>query len=319
MSALDAAARQDLLNRALQHPLEKVDGLDPDYRGKVRDVFHRGDELFLVATDRVSAFDVVLGTVPLKGALLTEQSTFWLQKTADICPTHLVDRVAPQVMRCKKAEPLPIEMIVRGYLAGSLMRAKPEERGKAYGLSLPTDLKDYQKFDAPLLTPTTKAEVGDHDAPIALADIPSQLGVKPAHLERCVEVSQQLYAAGAKFAEENGLLLVDTKYEFGLVDGEVVVIDEVHTADSSRFWDAASYADRVGAGEAPVMLDKERLRRWLIEQGFQGEGTPPVLTDDVRTDLAAHYWELTERVLGTPFVPDLDAVANVSNTLRDLL
>lgn len=294
------------VNKHLGGALQGVDAPRPDYRGKVRDVYHKGNELFIVATDRVSAFDVILGTIPLKGTLLTEQSTMWLERAADIIDTHLIERVDPQIMRCRRAETLPIEIIIRGYLAGSLMREDPATRGSSYGLKLPTDLKPHQKLEAPIVTPTTKAEQGEHDEPISLSEIVSSGLVTQANLDRAVEASVALFNAGSTFAEENGLILVDTKYEFGLIDGKVVLIDEIHTADSSRFWVKEDYPNAIKEERSPLMLDKERLRSWLISQGFQGEGTPPALPDDVRVDLAVHYWKLTEQVLGQPFTPPIE-------------
>lgn len=296
------AAIEDRLLNTLDVVDTSGSKLPPPYRGKVRDVFDLGQELLLVASDRVSAFDVVLGTIPLKGALLTEQSAFWLEKVSAIVPTHFIERVDAQAMRVQKAEPLPVELVVRGSLAGSLLREPAQTRGAAYGLKLPPDLAPYQRFEAPIVTPTTKESEG-HDRPCSLDDLVASGRCTQAQCDACVEMALQLFDLGAAFADQNGLILVDTKYEFGVVDGEVILIDEVHTADSSRFWDGATYADRIAAGEAPVMLDKERLRTWLLANGFSGDGTPPSLPDAVRVDLASHYWELTERLLGRPFAP----------------
>lgn len=294
-------AKRATISEALQHTLSGVDQPAPGYRGKVRDVFVRGDELLLVATDRVSAFDVVLGTIPYKGQLLTEQASFWLDKAKDVIETHFVDRPDPQAMRVKKCQAIPVELVVRGFLAGSLLREPKEVRGQAYGLRIDPALPDYAAFAAPLVTPTTKEAVGVHDRPCSLADLVSSGRVVKRHVDRCVEAALALFRMGQAHAAANGLLLVDTKYEMGLIGDRVVLIDEIHTADSSRFWVAHSYGARVSVGEAPDMLDKERLRRWLIGQGFSGHGTPPALSDEVRVDLAYHYWELTERVMGRAF------------------
>lgn len=296
------AAIEDRLMSTLDVVDAKDTRLPPPYRGKVRDVFDLGDELLLIASDRVSAFDVVLGTIPLKGALLTEQSAFWLEKVRDVVPTHFIERVDAQAMRVKKATPLPVELVVRGSLAGSLLREPAATRGAAYGLKLPPDLVAYQRFDTPIVTPTTKENAG-HDRPCSLDDLVASGRCTQKQSEACVEMALSLFALGASFAEANGLILVDTKYEFGVVDDEVILIDEVHTADSSRYWDGATYAERIAAGEAPVMLDKERLRTWLLANGFSGDGPPPALPDAVRIDLASHYWELTERLLGRAFTP----------------
>ena len=294
---------EQILRAHLDRTLAGVDAPAPSYRGKVRDVFARGDELLLVATDRISAFDVVLGTVPMKGQLLTEQAAFWLGQAAAVVDTHLIERTDPQAMRCRRTQALPVELVVRGYLAGSLLREPKDTRGNAYGLRIDPSLGDYAAFPRPIVTPTTKEAVGVHDRPCSVDDLVNDGRVSRAHIERCIEAALALFAMGQAHARAHGLLLVDTKYEFGVAGGRVVLIDEVHTADSSRFWVAATYDERLARGEAPEMLDKERLRRWLIGQGFSGTGTPPALTDDVRVDLALHYWELTERVLGRAFAP----------------
>jgi phosphoribosylaminoimidazole-succinocarboxamide synthase len=314
------ANHEQILRAHLDRTLAGVDEPKPSYRGKVRDVFDKGGEILLVATDRISAFDVVLGTVPMKGQLLTEQAAFWLAQAASVVDTHLLERVDAQAMRCRKTEALPVELVVRGYLAGSLMREPKETRGAVYGLKLDPAMKDYAAFDKPIITPTTKEAVGVHDRPCSVDDLVKDGRVSRAHIERCIEAALALFALGQAHAKAQGLLLVDTKYEFGVVDGRVVLIDEVHTADSSRFWVAQSWAERVGRGEAPEMLDKERLRRWLLSQGFSGTGTPPALSDDVRVDLALHYWDLTERVLGRPFTPVEGAAADrVASAVRRFL
>ncbi len=314
------AANRSTLQDALPHTLVGVDDPAPGYRGKVRDVFSRGDELLLVATDRVSAFDVVLGTIPFKGQLLTEQATFWLHQARDVIETHFLDRPDPQAMRVRTSQAIPVELVVRGYLAGSLLREPREARGQAYGLRLDPSLADYAPFPTPIITPTTKEAVGVHDQPCSLAELVSSGRVEQRHLDRCVEAALALFRLGQAHAADHGLLLVDTKYEMGLVGDRVVLIDELHTADSSRFWLASTYAERLAAGQAPDMLDKERLRRWLIGQGFSGHGTPPPLSDDMRVDLAYHYWELTEQVMGRPFSPVTGAaLARVSAAVRAFL
>jgi phosphoribosylaminoimidazole-succinocarboxamide synthase len=213
-----------------------------------------------------------------------------------------------------------VELVVRGYLAGSLLREPREDRGHAYGVRIDPALGDYRSFPAPIVTPTTKEAVGKHDEPSSLHALVASGRVSQVHLDRMVEAATELFTRGARFARENGLLLVDTKYEFGLIDGRVVLIDEVHTADSSRFWVADTYETRLAESTPPDMLDKERLRRWLLAQGFSGHGAPPALSDDIRVDLAAHYWSLTERLLGRTFTPHTgDPVARVSKAVRSFL
>lgn len=306
------STKDNTLRAHLGLTLAGLDDPAPSYRGKVRDLWTRDDEILLVATDRISAFDVVLGTIPMKGQLLTEQATFWLEKAKDVVETHLIERVDAQAMRCRKTSALPVELVVRGYLAGSLLREPKETRGSAYGLRIDPALPDYAAFPAPLVTPTTKEAVGVHDQPCSLEDLVASNRVERRVLDEVVRIALALFAMGQAHAQAQGLLLVDTKYELGVVGGRIILIDEVHTADSSRFWRADSYAERRARGEPPDMLDKERLRRWLISRGFSGNGTPPPLDDEVRVDLAAHYWELTETVLGRPFHPaEGDARARV--------
>ena len=286
----------------LNNTLKSVLYPAPARKGKVRDIFEKKDELFLVASDRVSAFDVVLGTVPLKGAMLTEQTTFWLNKVGEIVPTHLIDRPDAQVMRCKKAQPLAVEMVVRGYLAGSLARENPETRGSKYGLKLNPHMKEFEAFETPIITPTTKAEVGEHDAPCSMDELVASGALTQSQSEEISEISMALFKTGQAFAERQNLILVDTKYEFGIHEGKVILIDEIHTADSSRYWKKDTYEGKLQAGLAPEMLDKERLRRWLIsEHNYRGDGEAPALTDEIREDLSAHYWELTELLTGARF------------------
>jgi phosphoribosylaminoimidazole-succinocarboxamide synthase len=312
----DAVQRAALASH-LTAALDAVPGLAPAHRGKVRDVFAVGaDELLLVATDRVSAFDVVLGTIPLKGQLLTEQSAFWLHQASSVARTHLVERVDAAVLRCRRAQAFPVEIVVRGHLAGSLMREPSATRGSAYGLAVDPAIAPYAPFPTPILTPTTKEAVGVHDQPCSLDDLVRSGRLQQRHVDRVVEIALALFRMGAAHADAQGLILVDTKYEMGLIDGEVCVIDEVHTADSSRFWVKATYAERVARGEAPEMLDKENLRRWLLARGFSGDGAPPALDDDIRVDLGAWYWTLTERVLGTPFVPAAGGGERVAGVVR---
>lgn len=314
------AANRATITEALASTLAGVDQPAPSYRGKVRDVFERGDELLLVASDRVSAFDVVLGTIPFKGQLLTEQAAFWLDKARAVIETHLIDRPDPQAMRVRKSQAIPVELVVRGFLAGSLLREPKESRGQAYGLRLDPSLPDYAAFAEPVVTPTTKEAVGVHDQPCSLADLVASGKVERRHLDRAVEAALGLFRMGQAHAAAHGLLLVDTKYEMGLLGDRVVLIDEIHTADSSRFWLAGCYAERLRAGQPPEMLDKERLRRWLLSQGFSGHGTPPALADEVRVDLAWHYWDLTERVMGRAFVPaDGDPLERVTRVVRGFL
>ena len=272
------------------------------YRGKVRDNYYLDDKMLMVTTDRVSAFDHVLGTIPFKGQILTEIANFWFDKTKDIVPNHIISTPDPQVLIAKKAKTLPVEVIVRGYITGSLWREYSSGINGQYGFSLPDNLKMNQKFEKPILTPSTKAEYGLHDEPIDRKSIVNGL-VEESIYAKAEQYALELFAAGQSWAAKQGLILVDTKYEFGIVNGELIVIDEIHTPDSSRYWIADEYDSRFLSGEKQKMLDKENIRQWLIDKGFSGEGTPPKLTDEIRISLAEQYIELFHILTGAKFEP----------------
>ena len=281
--------------------------LGEHYKGKVRENFYMDDEIIMVTTDRVSAFDHVLGTIPFKGQILTEIANFWFEKTKHIAPNHIISSPDPQVLVAKKAETIPVEVIVRGYITGSLWREYEQGINGQYGFLLPNGLKKDQKFDTPILTPSTKAEYGMHDEPIARKDIISGLVDEEIYAQAEV-YALKLFATGQEWASKQGLILVDTKYEFGMVDDELIVIDEIHTPDSSRYWIASEYEKRFNERKNQNMLDKENIRQWLIERGFSGEGTPPVLTDEIRVTLAERYIELYTQLTGNEFHPLLGDV-----------
>jgi phosphoribosylaminoimidazole-succinocarboxamide synthase len=294
----------ELLRSQLPHALRQFDlpALGELYRGKVRDNYTRGDRIVMITTDRISAFDHVLGTIPFKGEILSRLTTFWFDKVKDIAPVHLVDVPDPSVMVVKKASPFPVEIIVRGYITGSLWRDYQAGKAGAYGITWPKGLKKDQRFDEPVLTPSTKAEYGKHDEPISEAEILKQQLVRPEVWEEARAVALRLFRRGQEWAASRGLILVDTKYEMGIADGKLVVIDEIHTPDSSRYWIADGSQERFQKGEEQRMLDKENIRQWLIqERGFSGQGKPPPLTDEVRVSLARVYVNLFEQLTGQTF------------------
>jgi phosphoribosylaminoimidazole-succinocarboxamide synthase len=254
----------------------------------------------MVTSDRVSAFDHVLGTIPFKGQILTDIASFWFDKTKDVVPNHFISQIDPQVLLVKKAKMLPVEVIVRGYITGSLWREYSSGINGQYGFLLPDDLVENQKFDKPILTPSTKADYGLHDEPISREKIVNGL-VEESIYSQAEEYALQLFKIGQEWASENGLILVDTKYEFGMVDGKLIVVDEIHTPDSSRYWIENEYEDRFRNGKKQKMLDKENIRQWLIEQGFSGEGTPPELSDEIRVYLAEQYIALYKKITGQDF------------------
>ncbi len=293
------------LRAQLPHTLRQLDlpALGSLYRGKVRDNYSRGDQIVMVTSDRISAFDHVLGTIPFKGEVLSRLTTFWFEKVKDIAPTHILSVPDPSVMVVKRAAALPVEIVIRGYITGSLWRDYLAGKAGAYGIDWPMGLKKDQKFDRPIITPSTKAEYGKHDEPISEAEILRQELVTPEVWKEACAIAQRLFARGQEWAASRGLILVDTKYEMGIADGKLVVIDEIHTPDSSRYWLAREYLQRFMAGQEQQMLDKENIRQWLIkEHGFSGHGKPPALTDDVRVMLARKYIEVFELLTGETFV-----------------
>jgi len=295
------------LRAQLPHTLRQLDlpGLGSLYRGKVRDNYSRGDQIVMVTSDRISAFDHVLGTIPFKGEVLSRLTTFWFDKVKDIAPTHIRSVPDPSVMVVQRASAFPVEIVIRGYITGSLWRDYLAGKAGAYGIDWPIGLKKDQRFDRPIITPSTKAEYGKHDEPISEAEILRQKLVTPELWKEACHVAHRLFARGQEWAASRGLILVDTKYEMGLADGRLVVIDEIHTPDSSRYWLAREYLQRFTAGQEQQMLDKENIRQWLIkEHGFSGHGKPPALTDDVRVMLAKKYIEVFELLTGETFVSD---------------
>ena len=286
--------------------------------GKVRDSFvlsHKAgyETRVLITSDRLSAFDVILASIPFKGQVLNAMAAHWFELTKDLVPNHIIAQPHPNVFIGRQVKILPIEVIVRGYLTGSAWR--DYEAGRAVsGITLPKGMKRSQAFDSPLLTPSTKAEMGKHDEPISCEEIVSSGIVEKKLWEQVEEAALKLFAFGQKKANEQGLILVDTKYEFGVLEEpngklKLVLADEVHTSDSSRYWILSSYKDRFEAGEDPQMLDKEFVRRYLIEQGFMGEGTPPKLSNDFLADTALRYIEACEKITGKSFAPTVGEIA----------
>jgi phosphoribosylaminoimidazole-succinocarboxamide synthase len=293
------------VNEALPRAVESTSfsWLGAKYTGKVRDTYTRGSERVLIATDRLSAFDRLLTTVPLKGQVLTQLAQYWFDRVSAFMPHHVIAVPDPCVVVAHEVSIVPIEVVVRGYLAGSAWR--DYETGHAVsGVVLPAGMKQFEPLPAPLVTPSTKEAVGKHDMPISEHEIVER-GIVPAHVwEEVRTKALQLFAMASAELAERGLIFADTKYEFGILNGEVVLADEVHTLDCSRFWIASSYEERLSAGQAPEMLDKEPIRRWLMERGFRGEGQPPHIDDEYRAELMAHYMRSFELITGKPFVPD---------------
>lgn len=277
-------------------------GLGERYEGKVRDCYTKGDVRILVTTDRLSAFDRLLTTIPYKGQVLNSLAARWFSLCDDLVSHHLIDVPDPNVMVVRNCSMVPFEVVVRGYLAGSAWRSY-EKGGKVSGVALPPGLREFERLPEPVITPSTKAEVGGHDEPVSEAEILASGLVERKVWEQMRERSLALFERGSAFAAGRGLLLADTKYEFGLAGGKLLLVDEIHTLDSSRYWVAESYPEKIGRGEAPEMLDKEPVRRWLASQGFMGEGAVPEIPDEMRLGVSRHYVSSFERILGEPFVP----------------
>lgn len=312
----------DRLRAQLPYTLAQADfpALGQLYRGKVRDNYSKGDRIVMITTDRLSAFDRVLTTVPFKGELLNRLTTFWFDKTRDVAPNHILDIPDPSVLVVRRCQPLAVEMVVRGYITGSLWRDFQAGKGaKAYGIELPKDLRKDQKFDQPILTPSTKEEVGKHDEPISPKELVARGTITRKQWDEMARVTLDLFAAGQAWAKKRGLILVDTKYEFGLdPGGKLLVIDEIHTPDSSRYWIAEGSEERFRKGEEQKNLDKEFFRQWLIkERNYQGDGPLPQIPDEVRSNLAAKYLELVRTLTGeTPALEPGDTRARIEKALR---
>ena len=274
-----------------------------DYiRGKVRDIFDLESRLLICTTDRISAFDVVLSTIPCKGEVLNGLSNYWFDRTSDIVENHIDEEVSARSVTVRKCKVLPVEVIVRGYLTGSAWRDY-EEGKPVSGIELEKGMRFNQRFDKPLFTPSTKAERGDHDEPIASSEIVRRGIVEKSLWEKVEQTALALFKRGGELAAERGLILVDTKYEFGVLDGELVLVDEIHTPDSSRFWYADTYDELFSAGVKQREIDKEYLRGWLMEKGYKGEGTPPVIPDEIRIEVAWRYMQAYELITGQSFEP----------------
>lgn len=299
------------LTEQLRHTLRQTDfpTLGQRYQGKVRDTYRRGDALVLITTDRLSAFDRVLTTLPFKGDLLNTLSHYWFKRTAHVAKNHVIDMPDPCATVARLTEPLKIEFVVRGYLTGSLWRDYTAGNDP-YGLGLPPGLRKDSRFDAPLLTPSTKAPAGEHDLPLSEAEVIARNLVPAKRFQEAKALALGLFAEGTRLAKERGLLFVDTKYEFGLAGDQLLLIDEIHTPDSSRFWVASEYEARLAKGEPQRMLDKENLRQWLInERGFSGHGEPPTIPDEIRVSLTEKYLGAYEQLTGAAFPLDVGSVA----------
>lgn len=293
------------------------------YSGKVRDIYFFEDQLAMVATDRISAFDVILPrAIPFKGQVLNQIAQKFLKATSDIVPNWITDSPDPNVSVGLKCEPYAVEMVIRGYLAGHAWREYREGKRILCGVSLPEGLKENDKLPEPIITPTTKAKEG-HDEDISREEILAKGIVPEAEYVQLENYTKVLFQRGTEIAAEQGLILVDTKYEFGKFNGQIYLIDEIHTPDSSRYFYKEGYLDRQATGEKQKQLSKEFVRQWLIEHGFQGKDGQqiPTMTDDVVQSISDRYVELYEKVTGEAFQKQTgtNVVERIEKNIKDYL
>jgi phosphoribosylaminoimidazole-succinocarboxamide synthase len=323
-----------LLREALSRTLARTDfdALGAKYEGKVRDNYTPTSSRsgvasdpyarrFIIVTDRVSAFDRVLGTIPFKGQVLTRLAAWWFARTRDLVPNHMLAMPDPNVIECIECTPILCEFVVRSYVTGSTSTSiwTHYERGERVfcGHRLPDGLTKNQKLPSPILTPATKAPKGEHDVSGSREEILATGKVSAEDFDRAAAMAMKLFSIGQATCAARGLILVDTKYELGKThDGKILVIDEIHTPDSSRFWETATYAERFARGEDPEPLDKDFVRRYYTSLGYRGDGDPPPLVDDVRVGAAKRYVEAYERITGEPFVPNTeDPLRRIANNV----
>lgn len=296
------------------------------YVGKVRDVYTIEDKyLVMIATDRISAFDVVLPHgIPYKGQVLNQIASKFLDNTYDIVKNWKIASPDPMVTVGYRCDPLPIEMIVRGYLTGSSWRSYKNGAREICGVPIPDGMREHQRFDTPIITPTTKAEIGAHDEDISKEEIIARGLVSQKDYEELERISLELFNRGSEIAAERGLILVDTKYEFGKLGEEIYLIDEIHTPDSSRYFYAQGYQERFDKGEQQRQLSKEFVREWLMENGFsgkEGERVPP-MSDEVIGSISERYIELYEQITGQQFIKQNygeDTYDRIESNIKNML
>lgn len=295
-----------ILKQQLRNTLEKTNfdfGKAKKYFGKVRDNYILDDKRLMITTDRISAFDVVLTTLPFKGQVLNQMSQFWFEKTRQIVQNAAIDFPDPNVTFAKNCKPIMAEFVVRGYVTGVTTTSiwYNYERGvrEFCGHKLPDGLKKNQKLPKPLLTPSTKAEKGQHDESVSREEVIHRGLLTAAEFDKIAEISLKLFEFGQKTAAKNGIILVDTKYEFGYDEnGKITLIDEIHTPDSSRFWFMDTYEELFRQGREQRKIDKEYVRKWLADRGFVGQGEVPPIPDEIRVEAARRYIEAYELVTG---------------------
>jgi phosphoribosylaminoimidazole-succinocarboxamide synthase len=314
----------DLIKAQLARTLESTDfpALGKKYVGKVRDCYTTDNRRTIVVTDRISAFDVVLGTIPFKGQVLNQIAAYWFDVTKHLASNHVLEVPDPTVMIATECELIQVEFVMRSYVTGvtttSIWHHYSKGVRRFCGHDLPEGMRKNQKLDRPILTPSTKAEKGGHGQSVSREEVLALGLLTPAEFDRAAEMCARVFAFGQSLASQRGLILVDTKYEIGRRrDGSLCFIDEVHTPDSSRYWYADDYQARFERGDEPRGLDKEYVRHQLAAQGYTGEGTPPPLSEEIRCEAARRYVSLFELITGREFVPDFDEpMARIRKNLK---
>lgn len=312
------------LAQSLPNALAEVDlpFLGEKTHGKVRDIYTQAGELVLITTDRLSAFDHILGVVPYKGQVLNQLAAFWFAQTRTIIGNHLISVPDPNVTIARRCQPLPVEVVVRGYITGvtqtALWYRYSQGERTIYGLDFPDNLQKNDALPTPIITPTTKGSATGHDERITSAQVVALGLATESQWTQICAAAVAVFQHGQAIARQAGLILVDTKYEFGVTpSGEVLLIDEVHTPDSSRFWLADSYAARHAAGQEPENFDKEFVRLYYAAQGYRGDGEPMPLPAELAVQAAQRYIRTYELLTGQPFVPgDLPAAPRIEQNLR---
>jgi phosphoribosylaminoimidazole-succinocarboxamide synthase len=310
---------KDLIKNQLPLSIQETDyDLGKKYKGKVRDVYDLGDKLLIIASDRISAFDNVLGVIPFKGEILTNLSIFWFNNTKDIIKNHVIKQIHPNALFVQKCKIIPIEVIIRGYLTGGGWR-EYSKTGMISGIKFPEGLKKDSKFEKPILTPTTKAVKG-HDESISKEQIIEKGIADKDLINKIEEISIKLFERGTEIAKKNNLILVDTKYEFGVLnDGTLILADEVHTSDSSRYWYLDTYEELFNSGKEQRMLDKEYLRQWLIDHNYTGEGKAPELSFEVISGICEKYLTAYETITGEKYkLENKNAIISLDEKVKKL-
>jgi phosphoribosylaminoimidazole-succinocarboxamide synthase len=291
------------------------------YRGKVRDNYDLADgRRVIIASDRLSAFDRVLCAIPFKGEVLTQTARFWFEQTADLCANHVLEYPDPNVLICRRLTILPVEIVVRGYLAGttgtSILTLYKKGQRTMYGMTMPEGLRDNAKLVEPIITPTSKEFDGGHDEPLTPSDIIERKLLTSNQWDELSAIAKALFARGQRMAEDRGLILADTKYEFGVTaDGSILLADEIHTPDSSRYWQKTSYEARFEAGARPDSFDKDVVRAWVAAHCDPYNGSIPEIPKELIVSTAAVYAQAFEMITGQSFTPDLTG-ATVMERIR---